>query len=32
MSLDYLLGAHDPDCPVAKKIARLRKRKRPEKH
>ena len=26
MSLDYLPGAHDPDCPVAKQIARLRKK------
>jgi DNA-3-methyladenine glycosylase I len=24
MSLDYLPGAHDPDCPVAKRIAALR--------
>ncbi len=27
MSLDYLPGAHDPDCPVFKRIARLRTKK-----
>ena len=26
MSLDYLPGAHDADCPVAKRIAALRKK------
>jgi DNA-3-methyladenine glycosylase I len=28
MSLDYLPGAHDPDCPVGKRIAALRKKQR----
>ncbi len=27
MSLDYLPGAHDPDCPVFKRIAALRRKK-----